>query len=62
MDNFNYTCGYGGKNYVPKRRKIQKTKVVSDAYLEGLLGKEMFADRLIRRLARGNTLGEKGLK
>ena len=45
-----------------KRRKIQKTKVVSDAYLEGLLGKEMFADRLIRRLARGNTLGEKGLK
>ena len=24
MDNFNYTCGYCGKNYVPKRRKIQK--------------------------------------
>ena len=24
MDNFNYTCGYCGKNYVPKRRKVQK--------------------------------------
>ena len=24
MDNFNYTCGYCGKNYIPKRRKIQK--------------------------------------
>ncbi|MDK2772164.1 MAG: hypothetical protein KYX68_08080 [Flavobacterium sp.] len=24
MDNFNYTCGYCGKNYIPKRRKVQK--------------------------------------
>lgn len=24
MDNFNYNCGYCGKNYVPKRRKVQK--------------------------------------
>lgn len=24
MENFNYICGYCGKNYVPKRRKVQK--------------------------------------
>lgn len=24
MDTYNYTCGYCGKDYIPKRRKVQK--------------------------------------